>query len=66
MGALLGLNYTFRRPLLDFALIFRPLNLPYRAGLNVAPSCRLKSTLLVAALNLAYCAGLNLPYCERS
>ena len=26
----------------------------------------LKSTLLVAALNLAYCAGLSLPYCERS
>jgi hypothetical protein len=26
----------------------------------------LKSTLLVAALNLAYCAALNLPYCERS
>jgi hypothetical protein len=36
MGAFLGLNYTFRRPLLDFALIFRPLNLPYRVGLNVA------------------------------
>ena len=26
----------------------------------------LKSTLLVAALNLAYCAPLNLPYYERS